>query len=100
MKNFCHKLAAVLEKLIGIALAVCLFGGGLGVLGYIAALIIGGENATAVCTWLYKTFYVILIKIGTITTLVTFLMIYLKGEANWVNPVKYWKNKNAEKKAK
>ena len=97
MKNFCHKLASVLDRLIGIALAVCLFAGGLGVIGYIVALCIGGESATALCTWLYKTFYVILIKIGTVTTLVTFLKIYLNGEANWVNPVKYWKNRKSEK---
>ncbi len=88
MKNICRKIASVLEKIVGIAFAVCLFAGGLGFVGYIIAFCIGGETATEICTWIYKTYYVVLIKIGTISTLVTFLMIYFKGGANWVNPFK------------
>ncbi len=87
-KNGCHKIASVLEWAVGIAFAICLFAGGLGFIGYIVAFCIGGDKATEICTWIYKTYYVWLIKIGTISTLVTFLMIYLKGEANWKNPFK------------
>ncbi len=93
LKKVCHKIASVLDVLIGISFFICLFGGALGFLGYAAAFIVGGETATAMCTWIYKTFYVFLIKLGTITTLVTFLKIYLNGDANWVNPIRYWKNK-------
>ncbi len=95
-KEFCKKSASVLEIIIGIALIVCLFGGGLGVIGYAVAFCIGGETATAICTWVYKVFYGYIIKLSTITTLLTFLLIYLKGEAKWINPVKYWKKKSLE----
>lgn len=99
-KNACKKIASVMEWIIGIALAVCLFAGGLGFIGYVAAFCIGGETATAICTWLYKVYYVWLIKIGTVSTVAIFLMLYLRGDAKWVNPVKYWKNRREEKKEK
>lgn len=99
MNNFketCHKIASGLEWLIGFAFFICLFLGGLGFVGYVVAFCIGGETATNICLWVYKTFYPVLIKIGTITTIACFVMLYLKGKANWVNPVKYWKNRKAE----
>lgn len=97
-KNGCHKISSVLEKIVGIAFGVCLFAGALGFIGYMVALCIGGEQATALCTWIYKSYYPVLIKIGTIATLATFLMIYLKGDAKWVNPFKRRKDKGALQK--
>ena len=92
-KNVCHKIADVLEWIISYVLMICLFVGGLGFIGYVIALCVGGETAGEICVWLYKKFYVWLIKISTITTLACFLMLYLKGEANWHNPIKYWKKR-------
>ena len=86
--KICKKIASVLEWIVGIAFAVCLFAGGLGFIGFVVAFCIGGDAATEICTWLYKTYYVVLIKIGTYATLVTFLMLYLRGDAKWVNPFK------------
>lgn len=91
-KNICHKIASVLEWLVGIAFGACLFVGGLGFFGFLVALCIGGDTATEICTWLYKCFYGVLIKIGTVSTLVSFLIIYLKGDANWINPFKTHKS--------
>ncbi len=99
-KKVCHKIADIIEWIIGYALMICLFVGGLGVVGYIVALCIGGETATEICTWLYKTFYTYLIQISTGTTVLCFLFLYLKGDANWQNPVQYWKRKMEEKKQK
>lgn len=99
-KETCHKIASWLEWAVGIAFAICLFLGGIGFIGYVIAFCIGGDTATAICNWIFTVFYKVLIKIGTISTVACFLMIYLRGDANWVNPVKYWKEKNAEKKAK
>lgn len=87
-KEACHKIASVLEWIIGVALAICLFVGGLGFLVYVVAFCVGGETGELIATTLYKSFYGFLIKFGNITTLVIFLMIYLKGDANWVNPFK------------
>lgn len=92
-----EKISKVLEWIIGIALAVCLFLGGLGFIGYVVAFCIGGETATEMCTWIYKTFYVWLIKTGTITTVVCFILMYFNGNAKWTNPIKYWKNKKNKK---
>lgn len=97
-KNIIKKISDVLELIIGYVLMICLFIGGLGFIGYLVAFIIGGETATNICIWLYKTFYAWLIKISTITTLACFVLIYLKGNANWVNPVKYWKEKIGKNK--
>ena len=92
-QKICKKIAGVLEYIIGISLAICIFVGGLGFIGYVVALCVGGETATAICTWLYKSFYGILIKLATYTTLLSFVLIYARGDAKWINPVKYWKNK-------
>lgn len=94
MKNFIKKLSSVLETGIGIALALCLFLGALGFLGFVAAFIIGGDTAGIICDWVYNVYYAFLIKLSTITTLFTFVLLYLKGSAKWVNPIKYWKSKN------
>ena len=92
-QTICKKIASFLEYLIGIALAICLFIGGLGFIGYVVAFCIGGETAAEICTWIYKSFYGFLIKLATMTTLASFLLIYLKGDAKWVNPIKRWKKK-------
>lgn len=99
-KNVCNKIGDVLSWIIGYTLMICLFVGGLGVIGYLVALCIGGDTATAMCTWIYKTFYVWLIKISTWTTVACFILAYLKGEANWINPIKYWKKQIENKKSK
>ncbi len=80
------KITVVFEWIIGVALAICLFVGGLGFLGFIYALIVGGETAAAICTWLSGVFYVNLIKLSTITTLACMLLQYVNGNAKWRNP--------------
>ena len=41
---------------------------------------IGGETATAICTWIYKTFVPIMIYTSTILILFGLLTMYLAGE--------------------
>src|SRR5690554_4514818 len=100
MRTVCKKIASVLEWTIGIVLAACLFLGGLGFIGFVIAFCIGGDAATEICAWLSTTYYVYLIKTSTITTLLCFLLMYFNGDAKWVNPVKYWKNKAGRKERK
>ena len=97
MSEFRKKVVTVFEYSIGIALAVCLFVGGLGFFGYMAAFCIGGDTAVQICDWLYNDFYKALIIISTITTLVSFVLLYVRGDAKFVNPVKYWANKLKKK---
>ena len=94
-RDACKKVASVLEYIIGVALLICLFVGGLGFVGYLVAFCIGGDMAMDICAWLYGKFYAVLIKISTCTTLCCFLLMYLKGNAAWINPIKYWREKKA-----
>ncbi|MBR2861932.1 MAG: hypothetical protein IKB86_08865 [Clostridia bacterium] len=96
MKEICKKITSVLEWIIGIALAVCLFAGGLGFLGFAAAFIIGGDTAAEICLWLSKVYYAFLIKTSTVTTLLCFVLMYFNGNAKWVNPLNRFKKKESK----
>ena len=50
MKEFCKKISAVLKTIFGYGIMISLFAGGLTFFGYVAALIIGGDAAAAICT--------------------------------------------------
>ncbi len=80
MKEIIKKIAAVLRIIFGYGIIICLFGGGLTFFGYLAALIIGGDTATEICVFLYKTFFPIIIKTSTILVLLGMLTMYLSGE--------------------
>ena len=94
--TYCKKTAAVLETVIGISLAICLFIGAVGLIAFIA----GGETAALICEYMYKVFYVWLMKLSTITTIACFILQYLKGDTNRKNPVKYWRYKLNKKMVK
>lgn len=59
---------------------ICLFGGGLLFFGYVAALLIGGDVATVICTFIYKVISPYLVRLSTITILLGLLKMYLCGE--------------------
>ena len=80
MKETLKKIAGVCKLIFGYGIMIVLFLGGLTFFGYIAALIIGGDTATAICTWIYKTFVPILIEVSTILILFGLLTMYLAGE--------------------
>ena len=80
MKKLMKKISDILKVIFGYGILICLFVGGLSFFGYVIALIIGGETATAICTFIYKTFYPYLIKLSTITVLLGLLKMYLAGE--------------------
>ena len=80
MKEVCKKISAVLKTIFGYGIMLCLFGGGLTFFGYLAALFIGGETATAICTFIYKTLIPYIIKASTIMVLLGLVAMYLNGE--------------------
>lgn len=80
MKNICKKISDVLRVIFGYGIMICLFVGGLTFFGYIAAMIIGGETATAICTFIYKTIIPCVIKASTILVLLGLVTMYLNGE--------------------
>lgn len=96
MKKFISKLAAVLKTIFGYGVMISLFAGGLTFFGYLAALIIGGETATAICVFIYKTIFPIIIKTSTVMVLLGLVAMYLAGEKALTPTQK--KGPNKEKK--
>ena len=80
MKEFFKKISNVLRVIFGYGIMICLFAGGMTFFGYLAALIIGGETAAAICVFIYKTIIPIIIKCSTILVLLGLLVMYLNGE--------------------
>lgn len=80
MKEICKKISAVLRTIFGYGIMVCLFAGGMTFFGYLAALFIGGETATAICVFIYKTIIPVIIKASTILVLLGLVVMYLNGE--------------------
>ncbi len=80
MKAICKKISDVLKTIFGYGIMICLFVGGLTFFGYLAALIIGGEAAAAICEFLYKTVIPVVIKSSTILVVLGLVAMYLAGE--------------------
>ncbi len=80
MKETLKKIAGVCKIIFGYGIMIVLFAGGLTFFGYVAALIIGGETATAICTWIYKSFVPVMIYVSTLLILFGLLSMYLAGE--------------------
>ena len=80
MKETLKKIADIFKLIFGYGIMIGLFAGGLTFFGYVAAIIIGGETATAICTWIYKSFIPVIIYASTILILFGLLTMYLAGE--------------------
>lgn len=75
-----EKITDVFKLIFGYGIMIVLFAGGLTFFGYMAALVIGGETATAICTWIYKSFIPVIIYASTILILFGLLTMYMAGE--------------------
>ncbi len=80
MKEFCKKLSNILKMIFGYGVMIALFVGGLTFFGYVAALIIGGNVATAICTFIYKNIVPAIIYLAVIMVLLGLVAMYLAGE--------------------
>ena len=80
MKDFCHKLGAMLKTVFGYGILICLFAGGATFFGYVAALIIGGDAAAAICHFLYKVLMPWIIRCSTLMVVLGLIAMYLSGE--------------------
>lgn len=80
MKNIAKKISSTLKTVFGYGIVICLFAGGLTFFGYLAALCIGGEIATAICVFIYKTIFPVIIKTSTVLVLLGLVAMYLNGE--------------------
>lgn len=80
MKETLKKISDVCKIIFGYGIMICLFVGGLTFFGYVAALIVGGETAAAICVFIYKTIVPIMTYATTILVLLGLVAMYLGGE--------------------
>jgi len=76
MKSF----ANLCERIYGYGILICLFVGGLMTFGFVAAFIVGGETATAICVYIHKTIFPKLIYLSNICIIIGLVKMYLVGE--------------------
>ena len=76
----CKKVSRVLKMIFGYGIMITLFAGGLTFLGYLAALIIGGDVAAEICTFIYKVVMPYLIYATTALVLFGLVAMYFAGE--------------------
>ena len=74
------KISDVLLKVFAYGIIACLFAGGLSLVGYVIGFIIGGESASALCTWVFKTYLPWVIKATSIFTLIGLIGMYLSKQ--------------------
>ena len=60
------KINDILMNIFGIGVIAVLIAGALGFVGYIAAMVIGGELATEICVFIYKTYYPAVIQVCSV----------------------------------
>ena len=80
MKAIVKKIAGVCKMIFGYGIMISLFAGGLTFFGYLAAFCIGGETATAICTFIYKQIVPVLVYFTNCLILFGLLSMYLAGE--------------------
>ena len=80
MKDTRKKIADVMKLIFGYGIMIVLFAGGLTFFGYVIALIVGGETAANICTWIYKSFIPVIIYASTLLILFGLVTMYIAGE--------------------
>ena len=96
MKEFFKKLSNILKTIFGYGVMIDLFAGGLTFFGYLAALIIGGDVATAICTVIYKDIFPVIIYSSVIMVLLGLVAMYLGGEVALTSSKKHAKKHEGE----
>lgn len=79
-KETCKKIGDFLSVIFGYGIAACLIAGGLTFFGFLAAVIIGGDTATAICLFIKDSILSVIIYASTVLVLLGLLIMYLRGE--------------------
>ena len=80
LKGILNKISEIASVIYGYGIMLALFAGGLSFFGYLAALIIGGDTATSICSFIYKGVYPYLTYVTSIFVLLGLAVMYLRGE--------------------
>ena len=62
-----RKVSKVLLTIFAIGALLTLFAGALALIGFIVALIVGGEPATAICVFIHKTYFKYVIQVCSVS---------------------------------
>lgn len=81
MKN---KFTHTVKLVIGWSILVLLAVGGIGVIGYIVALIVGGETGAAIVDVINNQFYVWMTRITCGLVVVGMILVYITGEHDFI----------------
>ena len=76
----CKRISKVLKLVFGYGIMIALFAGGLTFVGYVAALIIGGDTGALIAQVIYKDIIPVIIYVSTVMILLGLLSMYLAGE--------------------
>ena len=71
------KLSDILLKIFAVGVLLTLLAGALTLIGYIVAMVIGGEVATQICVFIHKTFFPYVIRVTSIIVGVGLIGMYL-----------------------
>lgn len=74
------KFTDILLTIFGVGVLVCLLAGALSLVGYIVAMFIGGEKATALCLFIFKTYLPWVIKFTSVFTGIGLVAMYLSKQ--------------------
>lgn len=88
MKNFRENLARVLSYVYAIGISVALFVGAFSFLGYLVAIIIGGQTATDICVFIYKQIYPVIFYISSVSVMIGLVKMYVAGQKSFAPPEK------------
>ena len=91
MKKFCD----ILSTIYAIGILICLLAGGLSLVGYVIAMFIGGEMATTLCSFIFKSYLTWVIKFTCIFAGIGLLSMYLSKQKSLT--LKSQNNENEQK---
>lgn len=72
-----NKVFNILKKTYGIMMTVSFFAGGIPIIPFIIALIIGGQIGEAIAVFLYKQYYPWVIILGSIAIVIGLIAMYI-----------------------
>ena len=91
------KPVSICKTIFGYGIMISLFVGGLMFLGYLTAIIIGGDTATVICNFMKSYIVPFVTYLGTIMVLFGLILMYLSGEVA-LSASKKKKDKKSDKK--
>lgn len=80
MKEKLKKISDVMKLVFGYGIMITLLVGGITFIGYLVALVIGGDTAALICKIIYKNIIPIMIYSTTILVLFGLVTMYIAGE--------------------